>query len=59
MNDNEETKFDSGGDDIGYGDDDYDNDDMIMTMMTLMTVIRETIAVTMVSLIPFQHTQYD
>ena len=28
MNDNEETKFDTGGDDVEYGDDDYDNDDI-------------------------------
>ena len=27
MNDNGETKFDAGGDDAGYGDDDFDNDD--------------------------------
>ena len=28
MNDNEETNFDTNGDDVGYGDDDNDNDDI-------------------------------
>ena len=28
MNGNEETEFDTDGDDVGYGDDDYDNDEI-------------------------------
>ena len=28
MDDNEETEFDTGGDEVGYGDEDYDGDDV-------------------------------